>query len=148
MEIDLTRTVKIRRPPDEPLHWWLKDRRAVTRTISDGHSLRLVDVQEALSAAAYGVEDTIVIGVIDESCEWNNATFLLDSGEEEAMCSPTSRTPEVTLRVEDLGSLYLGGVSAFSMFSAGQIEDHAGDGVARLQRLFESNVAPWPHIYF
>jgi predicted acetyltransferase len=148
LDIDLTRKLEVRRPPDEPLHWWLKDRRAVTRTISDGISLRLVDVDEALSAALYGVEDTIAIGVIDESCPWNNGTHLLDSGDEGAVCSPTPGAPEVTLRVEDLGSLYLGGVSAYSMFAAGQIEDHAGDGVARLQRLFESNVAPWPHIYF
>jgi len=148
LDIDLTRKLEVRRPPDEPLHWWLKDRRAVTRTISDGISLRLVDVDEALSAALYGVEDTIAIGVIDESCPWNNGTHLLDSGDEVAVCSPTSGAPEVTLRVEDLGSLYLGGVSAYSMFAAGQVEDHAGDGVARLQRLFESNVAPWPHIYF
>ncbi len=148
LEIDLTRTIRIRRPPDEPLHWWLKDRRAVTRTISDGLSIRLIDVPEALGAAVYGVEDTIAIGVVDATCGWNNGTYLLDSGEKGAVCSPTSRAPEVAMMVEDLGSLYLGGVSAFSMHAGGRIDDHTGDGVARLQRLFESNVAPWPHIYF
>ena len=148
LEVDLTRTIRILRPPDEPLHWWLKDRRAVTRTVSDGLSLRLVDVAKALGAAVYGLEDTIALGVVDATCGWNSGTYLLDSGEEGAVCSPTSRTPEVTMMVEDLGSLYLGGVSAYSMHAAGRIDDYAGDGVARLQRLFQSDVAPWPHIYF
>ncbi|NQW16328.1 MAG: GNAT family N-acetyltransferase [Chloroflexi bacterium] len=148
LEIDLMRTVEIARPPDEPIHWWLKDRRVVTRTISDGLYIRLVNVQEALAAAAYGADDSIAIEVIDDSCEWNTGTYLLDSGDAGSICDRTSREPDVTLRIEDLGSLYLGGVSAHSLHAGGRIEDHSGDGVARLQRLFESNVAPWPHLYY
>lgn len=148
LDVDLVSTVKATRPPDEPLVWLLADKRAMKREVGDSMYLRLVDVPGALSAREYDTEDSMVIEVVDEFCPWNNGRFLLDAGPEGAACSPTSEGPDVTMAARELGSLYLGGVSARSMQRAGRIEDHTGDGVARLDRMFRSTVAPWAHMYW
>ncbi len=146
LDVDLVSTVKAVRPPDEPLVWLLADQRAMKRDVADSMYLRVVDVSGALSACEYDAEDSLVIEVVDEFCPWNNGRFLLDAGPEGAACSPTSESADVTMAARELGSLYLGGVNARSMQRAGRIEDHSGDGVARLERMFRSTVAPWAHL--
>ncbi len=146
LDVDLVSTVKAVRPPDEPLVWLLADQSAMKRDIADSMYLRVVDVPGALSACEYDTEDSMVIEVVDEFCPWNDGRYLLDAGPDGAACSPTSGNPDVTMAVKELGALYLGGVNARSLQRAGRIEDQTGDGVARLDRMFRSTVAPWAHM--
>ena len=148
LDVDLVSTVKATRPSDEPLVWLLADKRAMKREVGDSMYLRLVDVPEALSARGYDREDSLVIEVVDQFCPWNNGRFLLDAGPEGAVCSRASKNPDVTMAAKELGSLYLGGVNARSLQRAGRIEDHSGDGVAKLDKMFRSTVAPWAHMYW
>ncbi|MCH7739612.1 MAG: GNAT family N-acetyltransferase [Chloroflexi bacterium] len=146
LDVDLVSTVRAVRPPDEPLVWLLADQRAMKRDVADSMYLRVVDVPDALSACEYGTEDSMVIEVVDEFCPWNDGRFLLDAGPDGSACSPTTESPDVTMAARELGSLYLGGVNARSLHRAGRIEDHSGDGVARLDRMFRSTVSPWAHM--
>jgi predicted acetyltransferase len=145
---DLIKKITCQRAADEPLRWMLKDRRAISARSSEELYLRLVDVRSALSATEYDAEDAIVIEVVDDFCPWNAGKYMLDASDGGAFCSTTGQRADVTLDARELASLYLGGVSAYALHRSRLIDDHSGDATARLGRLFNSPVHPWPHLFW
>jgi predicted acetyltransferase len=145
LDFDLTRrVVAAPRPGDEPLRWMLDNPRAmrVTRQ-SDNLWIRLLDVGTALSARSYDVGGTIVLGIeSDPMCPRNEGSWRLDGGPAGAVCAPVSTTPDVMIDLQALGSLYLGGMSAALLASAGRIR---GDrkSVRLLSRMFRTDPEPF-----
>jgi predicted acetyltransferase len=135
------------RPADDPLAWLLEDRRKLRQTVRDSLWIRVMDVPAALAGRRYALAGKLVLKIEDAHCSWNDGTFALDGGPDGATCVATRAAPDVTLPIETLGALFLGGNSAHVLARAGRL---AGDdaAVARMHAMFASPRAPWcPEIF-
>lgn len=140
--VDLVGTIEYENASvDEPLYWMLADSRRLERKSGDAIWLRIVDMERALGARRYAVEDRLVFSVEDPFLPWCDGRFELEGGPEGAICRPTNQEPDVTLSAADLGAAYLGGASLETMRRASRVE---GDprAVQRADRLFANAVAP------
>jgi predicted acetyltransferase len=129
-------------PPDYPLFLMLKEPRRLRMTLGDGLWLRLVDFEAALQARTYGDGDPVALEVIDTFCEWNDGVWRVPDGRR------TDDEPEVRLDAEDLGSVYLGGISFAELAQAARAEELRPGGLARADALFRTGTTPWcPEVF-
>lgn len=143
-DLDLMRTVAVASlPVDDPLLHLLADPRAAEPALSDDLFVRLVDVGRALASRTYAAPVDLVLEVADEFCPWNAGRWRLSGDASGARCERTSDAADVALDVRELGSLFLGGVSASALAGAGRIDEVRAGAVGRLGRAFRSDVAPW-----
>ena len=141
--IDLVATITAGyRRVDEPLIHLLHDSRQFIRTSGDGLWLRVVDVEQALSARRYTVPGRVVIEVHDAFRPANTGRYLLEGGPDGAQCRRTGEAAAVFLSVADLGAAYLGGTRLGVLAEAGRV---GGDPAAvRLaDAMFAWRVTPW-----
>jgi predicted acetyltransferase len=145
LDIDLVRHVRAEaRPVDEPLRWRLADpRRLQTSAVFDHLWVRLLDVPAALSARRYAVDATLVVDVRDPFRPAGEGRYVVEGGPEGAGCRPTDREPDLTIGVAELGSLYLGGVSATTLARAGRVEARTPAVLRVADAFFTSTPAPW-----
>ncbi len=142
--IDLVKTVKAwARPNDDPLMWMLHDARALERKPYDRTWLRLVDVSKALSSRTYAQEGEITFEVRDEFCPWNDGTYHLTGDPSGATCEPTTKSPDITLAVDDLAVPYLGGFPFTPLAHAGRVEEHTPGALSRADAMFATTLKPW-----
>ncbi|GAB3934798.1 hypothetical protein GCM10027614_08450 [Micromonospora vulcania] len=145
-DFDLTRKIVApSRPTDEPLRWLLRNPRAmrITRQ-SDNLWLRILDLPNALIARAYDSTADLTIAVdADPMCPGNAGVWHLAVTPEGATCTRTDARPDLTLDVQTLGSLYLGGMSAAVLAAAGRIRPHRSDAVGDLARIFHTDPEPF-----
>ena len=150
LDFDLTRKViAAPRPSDEPLRWMLDDPRAmrVTRQ-SDSLWIRLLDVRAALAARTYETGGTLVLGIeSDPMCPGNAGAWRLDGGPDGAACARVTATPDLVIDLPALGSLYLGGMSASLLASAGRIRGDR-ESVGLLSRMFRTDPEPFNTFVF
>jgi predicted acetyltransferase len=155
VEMDLVATIIAPlRSVDEPVLWQLSDARAARRTTVRDHLwTRILDVPAALSARGYGAASTIVLDVSDD-LGFADGLFLLTIADDgtamvEALEGEApGDAAAVALTVNDLSSLYLGGVSALTLARAGRLTELRPDSAATLDVAFRSAVAPWLSIWF
>jgi predicted acetyltransferase len=151
LDFDLTRrVVAVSRPADEPLRWMLQNPRAmrITRQ-SDNLWLRILDLPRALEARTYDVATQIVLRVgSDPMCPHNEGTWRLDAGPDGASCTRVRAEPDLALDIQALGSLYLGGVSADLLTSAGRIRECGPGAARRLSRMFRTDPEPFNSFVF
>ena len=151
LEMDLVRTLKaVHRTVDEPVVWNISDRRAASQSTWDHLWLRILDVPASLEARMYAGEGRCVLRVEDE-LGFAAGTYLL-----EVDASGTARVTtgfdgddsiSVSLPITSLSAVYLGGVSASTLSSAGLLAGTA-ESVATLDSVFHSARAPWLSIWF
>jgi predicted acetyltransferase len=142
LDFDLTkRVVAARRPVDEPLRWMLTNPRALklTRT-RDNLWLRILDVRRALEARTYAGTDALVLEVSDEL--YGTSSWRLDAAPDGASCTATDADSDLSLSVNELGSLYLGGVRAAELAYAGRIAERTPGALSRLAALLRPDRAP------
>lgn len=133
------------RPIDDPIHSLLRGMRRVRTTRFDGLFVRPLDVEASLQARTYSGPGTVDLEVVD-SLGFASGRYRLDTdGTESTVTSVDSAS--ISLDVEDLGALLLGGRSATELARAGRIHGPAED-VDRLDRLFRSSPQPWSPIIF
>jgi predicted acetyltransferase len=122
----------------------LVDRRAAWSSDAwEGLWLRILDPITALTARTYETAGRIVLRIADKD-GYADGTFALEAGADgRAVCTLTSEVPEVTLPVEVLGSIYLGGFTADRYHRLGRIEENADGAVSRLTALFRTVAAPF-----
>ncbi|MEV0055093.1 GNAT family N-acetyltransferase [Saccharopolyspora shandongensis] len=139
--VDLVdRVVGHNRPLDEPLEWWLTDRRQCRVTgVGDDLWLRLVDVLEALRARTFGPGDPVVIEVRDEFLPHNDGRYRVGPDGVDR-CSDES---QLVLDVAVLAALYLGDQTASGLVAGGRIEARDPAAVAAADRLFAAAETPW-----
>jgi len=146
LDVDLTRRiVAAGRPADEPLRWMLRNPRAlrVTRQ-SDNLWVRLLDVSTALAARSYETSGTLTFALdADPMCPHNAGTWRLQADQDGATCSRVETPPDVSMDVQCLASLYLGGTSPFLLASAGRLRQHRAGAIATTSRLFRTDPAPF-----
>lgn len=141
LNMDLVKSVvAANRPVDEPLEWWLTDRRQVcTETLDDDLWLRLVDVETALRARSFGDAPAVVVEVRDGFLAENEGCYRIGPDG----VSRCSERPQVSLDVSTLGALYLGDHPVSRMVAAGRIAVHDAGAEEALGRLFASVESPW-----
>jgi len=147
--VDLVTTVHAAdRPVDEPLAWLLYDGRAVHQSARlDFVWVRILDVCAALSARRYLVEGRVVIEVKDE-LGFASGRYELEGDPDGASCTRTSDPAELSLPVDALGSVYMGGVSLRLLAGAGRVEEHHDGALDRADLMFRSAVIPWCSTWF
>jgi predicted acetyltransferase len=148
-EVDLiTRVQAVDRPVHEPLVWLLHDGRSLRQTGRfDFIWVRILDVAAALSARRYPTEGRLVIEVVDR-LGLAGGRFALEGGPAGASCSPTDASADLTLPVESLGSVYMGGMSVLALAGAGRIDEHAKGALVRAEAMFRSGITPWCSTWF
>jgi predicted acetyltransferase len=130
------------RMPREPLLHLLADPYRMKVTLHDGLWVRLIRVEEALAARRYPAEGRLVLDVADELCPWNAGRYELVGGPDGAECRRTDAEPELRLTAEELGAVYLGGVSLRELARAGRIEASLGI-LERADAMLGWDPPPW-----
>ncbi|MBH0009383.1 GNAT family N-acetyltransferase [Salinibacterium sp. SWN1162] len=153
LEVDLVREVKAElRSVDEPLLWMLSDMRSARVSPIDHLWLRILDVPASLNARTYSSAGQIGFEVSDE-LDFANGRFVLETDD---AGMPTVRAvedlpegmPAVSLSVNELSSLYLGGVSVSSLITAGHVVELTPGAGAVVARIFHSATTPWLSVWF
>jgi predicted acetyltransferase len=148
LEADLVTTVRAFRGPDDLLPWLLADARDVRQSARTDHLwVRMLDVPRALATRHYLTSGRVVLRVTDP-LGYADGVFLLEGGPEGASCAPTREAAELTLPVEALGSVYLGGVSLALLAAAGRVDEHRQGVVATTDAMLRSPVMPWCATWF
>jgi predicted acetyltransferase len=145
-DFDLTRRIVApSRPADEPLRWMLRNPRGmrITRQ-SDNLWLRILDLPRALEARSYDTRTNMTIAIeSDPMCPRNVGVWRLVASPTGASCSRVDAAPDVTMDMQSLGSLYLGGMSAHVLAGAGRIHPHRETALAELARTFRGDPEPF-----
>ena len=154
LEVDLVKEVRAGlRSVDEPLLWQLSDVRGVKTEWRDHLWLRVLDVQAALEARRFSAPGQFVLEVSDP-LGFADGRFLLDVDSDGAGSVTTFDGPipddaaAVSLSVNDLGGIYLGGVTAVSLTRAGRIRELSPGSSERVDATFRSARAPWLSVWF
>jgi len=148
LSVDLMRRVRWwSLPVDTPLPHLLQDPRQARTTLVDQLHIRVVDVAAALAARRYAGPTDVVIEVRDALCPWNDGRWRLTADTDTASCERTTADADVTLPVETLGAVYLGGPALTALAAAGRAEGESG-ALRRLSAALHSNAAPWCPVVF
>lgn len=148
LEVDLVSTIKASdRPVDEPLIWQVADMRAVKQSPYDHLWTRILDVAAALTARQYAAPLDLVVRVVDD-LGFTAGDYRVEISGGSARVDSTDAAADVTLRINELSALYLGGVSAAALAAAGRIDEHTPGAVAALDLAFRGSRAPWLSFWF
>ncbi|WP_262104379.1 GNAT family N-acetyltransferase [Arthrobacter sp. Marseille-P9274] len=136
-------------PAHDPLPWALSDPRVYSVTAEeDALWLRILDPVGALEARRFEQDGSLAFAVRDP-LGLAEGRFRLDAAGGQARVERlgSSAAVDVTLDVDVLGSLYLGGVRGRTLAGAGRLE---GDdaAVGRVDRLFALGSAPYCITHF
>ncbi|MGH3432292.1 MAG: GNAT family N-acetyltransferase [Thermocrispum sp.] len=133
------------RPLDEPIEPMLVDSRACgTKEIADDVWLRLVDVPAALRARSYAGPGSVVIDVRDAVLPANSGRYRISAAGAERTEEPAG----LTMDVEVLAMLYLGGWAPEALVRAGRIAAVDAATVAAAEAVFATDRVPWCGTFF
>jgi predicted acetyltransferase len=150
LELDLVATVKLEgRRESEPVRWLLTNARAA-RPADAGDALwvRLFDVPRALAARTYERVASLVLEVVDDEAWGGTRRLHLDATPDGATCSPTDRSPDLTLPVAALGGAYLGGTRLRDLVLATGADEHRPGALAEADALLRTAEEPWCSTFF
>ncbi|WP_436969058.1 GNAT family N-acetyltransferase [Demequina litoralis] len=150
LDIDLMGTVTAAPlATDDALLWMLEDMRAALPRLRDNIWLRIVDVPAALTAREYLCPVDAVIQIDDPLFPDNAGPWRVTSreGTGHVEAAP-GEEPDVVLSVQELGAVYLGGVSLESLAGAGLVEERTPGALHALAAAFESTSAPVSNLFF
>jgi predicted acetyltransferase len=147
--IDLLTTIDASlRPTDEVLPYLLEDARAVKLAARfDFLWVRVLDVCAALAGRTYATPGRLVIEVVDE-LGIAGGRYLLEGSPDGAQCVPTTESPGLTMPVDALGSVYLGGVAARTLELGARMDEHQVGAVSKADAMFRTGRAPWCNTWF
>ncbi len=128
-------------PVDDPLAYLVGNHRAVHRTMRDGLWVRILDIPDALAARTYEAEIDVTLKVTDSFRPALGGVFRLTVRDGVGSCQRTEDSPDITLGIVELSSLYLGGGSAVQLAAAGRIGGDPG-AVIDLHHTFRTVTAP------
>jgi predicted acetyltransferase len=134
-------------PVDDPLPASVTDQRRIRRSVADGLWVRLMNVPEAIEARRYESDGRVTVSVTDPTRPATGGTFVIEVEGGQASCTATNVEPDVSLGIDVLGHLYLGGGNALTMARAGRITGDP-EAVRALHRVFRTDTAPWcPEVF-
>lgn len=154
LEIDLVSSITAHlRPVGEPLPFMVSDYRAVQTTAVEDHLwVRILDVPRSLEARSYAAPGRFALQVTD-SLGYAAGTFMLTvTGEGSATVAKTDEIPDdaaaAALGINELGALYLGGVSARTLTAAGRVTELTPGAADALDSTFRSPATAWQSFWF
>ncbi|MFD8722745.1 GNAT family N-acetyltransferase [Streptomyces sp. NPDC059629] len=136
------------RSPDDLLPHHLPDPRAARITTqADWLWVRILDVVRALEARTYDRSGSLVLDVVDRQ-GLAGGRFRLDASPEGASCTPTTGTPELTLDIAELASVWLGDQSVARLHALGRVREERVGAVREADALLRASGRPWcPDIF-
>lgn len=138
--LDLMEKVMVSTHPGETLPYLLTNPRLARVTASvDDLWLRIMDIPTALEARSYRSDLTAVLEVAD-GFRSDGGRFALQIRDGRARCTPTDAQADVSLDLDVLGSLYLGGHRAEGFCAANRLRSNDTDLIPRLGAAFASDV--------
>lgn len=148
LDIDLTtRVVSWIRPPDDALPHLLVDPLALHAFDGPPLYVRVLDVPRVLAARSYAAAGTSVLEVVDPSGR-SGGRWRLETDGATATCEPSSAAPDVTVPIDALAGVVLGGVPATSLLDGRRLREERAGAVAGLDRLMATERAPWTTFMF
>lgn len=148
LDLDLVREVDAATAADDPLPHLLADPLALTTTVAESTHARLLDVPAALEARRYATPVDVVLRVHDRRRPDNDDTFRLEGGPDGAAVTRVRSTPDVTLGVAELATVYLGGTSPGTLRRAGLLVEHTAGAVPGLGAALTASRLPFSRDYF
>ncbi|MGV8850734.1 MAG: GNAT family N-acetyltransferase [Propionibacteriaceae bacterium] len=127
---------------DDPLLNMLVDVRAATPRTQDNLWVRLVDVRAALAGRRYQTDLEVVLDVADTDLPDNAGRWLVRSSGGEVVVERTDHRADLALDVQELGAVYLGGISLAELAAAGLVVEHTPGAVVRTSVAFGWHRAP------
>ncbi|MFJ9708251.1 GNAT family N-acetyltransferase [Streptomyces sp. NPDC101234] len=136
------------RSPDDLLPHHLPDPRAARITTqADWLWVRILDVVRALEARTYDRAGSLVLDVVDRQ-GLAGGRFRLDASPEGASCTPTTDTPELTLDIAELASVWLGDQSVARLHALGRVQEERVGAAREADALLRASGRPWcPDIF-
>ena len=132
-------------PVDDPLPWLLLDRRALkVSAVHDETWLRIVDVETALTARHYEGDGAVIIAVDDPLLPANSIGVSITGDGAEV----TEQRQQLSVGVEGLASVLLGGATWRSLAVAGLVRADDPAAVDVADRLFAVHDAPHAGFFF
>lgn len=142
-DIDLTATITASmRPPDDALPLMVAEPMALGVREGAPMYLRILDVPRALASRAYLAPGSIVLAVHDPM-GLTGGTFRLTTATDGASCRRTDAAADVSLGVDALAGVWLGGIRATSLAAARRLVEHRPGAAAELDRLVAVERDPW-----
>jgi predicted acetyltransferase len=147
--VDLVMTLEVGdRPVDEVLPFRVIDGRAIRQTARyDFVWVRVLDVPQTLAGRRYTTEGRIVIEVADKLGH-AAGRYALEGGPDGAECKRTDESAQISLEVDALGSVYLGGFSFAALVAAGRVTPIDERAVATADAMFLTARKPWCATWF
>ena len=133
-------------PPDHPLIHLLREPRRLRLSVLDALWVRLIDIEAALGARAFGSRDAVTIEVEDALYPANSGRYRIDGAV--GLCARTDGPAGLRLDVGTLGAAWLGGFTLRRLADAGRVEELEEGAIDRADALFRSSRGPWcPEIF-
>lgn len=141
--VDLVAEIKVSfRPADDPLRWWLVDPRKLKREESDALWIRPLDVAACLGTRDYAVDGAVTIAIADPWYDDIDGRWRLTVHGGKGAAVRTDGPPEVSMGVDVLGSLLMGGFGAEALAAAGRVHGEPA-AIRRLDRMLDWPTAPF-----
>ncbi|MGO4144279.1 GNAT family N-acetyltransferase [Paenarthrobacter sp. YAF11_1] len=125
-------------PVDDPLAWALEDPRCIEASeVRDMLWLRILDTPAALQARRFASAGRLVLEVADP-LSLAGGTWVLESdgGAAAVVTEAAGQSPDLSMDVTDLASIYLGAVSPVTLAAAGRIHEKTAGAAFLAQQLF------------
>lgn len=148
LEHDLVSVVKAQlRSVQEPLRWMIADQRGATIETSEHGWLRILDVPAVLHARTFAAPGSFTLRVTDALGFAEGTWKLSIDASGHATVAIAGEDPDVTLTVNALSSIVLGGVRAATLRVAGLVQADPG-ATAALDASFASAQTPYLSLWY
>ena len=128
---------------DDEVMTWLPGPRGADRVETyDSLWVRLIDVPGALMQRGYAADNDVVLDIADTAAPWNAGRWRVQTHGGAAEVTRTEAEPEVSLSVDVLGAVYLGGRNLLTMRDAGLLTEHRPGAVRELSLALRIDRAP------
>lgn len=141
LDIDLaTEVVHQHHPLKSNLLWLLADPRKLSLTPYDSVWIRILDPIKSLTSRTYSAPGEVVIEVTDDFCPWTQGTYQLavdDTGA--ATCAKTTMSPDVTMPIASLGSIFMGVYPLSDLARATRVTERKSGSIALIDTMFPTS---------
>ncbi|TDC53981.1 GNAT family N-acetyltransferase [Jiangella ureilytica] len=143
LSLDLVVTAHVQRvADDDPLAWWLRDPRLLSRRRHDGLWLRPLDPPTLLESRRWSGTGSLVLQVHDAH-GYADGTYHLHVDDGIASCTPTNAEPDLIMDVAALGAGFLGGTSMRELSVSGWVSTPEPRAALLWDQLAASAAAPY-----
>ncbi|MCR2764669.1 GNAT family N-acetyltransferase [Microbacterium sp. zg.B48] len=132
---------------DEPLRWMIADQRGAKVETSEHGWLRILDVPAVLTARTYAAPGSFVLRVTDPLGFADGSWRLEIDDTGNATVVAADASPDLTLSVNSLSSLLLGGVRAATLAAAGLVDARPA-ALAAFEAAFTAPASPYLSLWY